>query len=48
MPYPSAERPIQYEPTGLFGPGLIVKSFFGSYTFKFVVGIIPVVRIGIY
>jgi len=23
-PYPSADNPIQYDPTGLFGPGLIV------------------------
>ena len=28
MPYPSADSPIQYEPTGLFGPGLIVNVFF--------------------
>ena len=26
MPYPSADSPIQYDPTGLFGPGLIVKA----------------------
>src|SRR5207302_6212833 len=26
MPYPSAESPIQYDPTGLFGPGLIVNA----------------------
>src|ERR1700676_5452408 len=27
MPYPSAERPIQYNPTGLFGPGLMSNCF---------------------
>src|ERR1700730_1842921 len=26
MPYPSAVSPIQYDPTGLFGPGLIVNA----------------------
>jgi hypothetical protein len=26
-PYPSADNPIQYDPTGLFGPGLIVNGF---------------------
>src|SRR5713226_6093430 len=26
-PYPSADSPIQYDPTGLFGPGLIVNGF---------------------
>src|ERR1700692_567552 len=26
-PYPSAESPIQYKPTGLFGPGLISNCF---------------------
>src|ERR1700686_4757024 len=26
MPYPSAESPIQYDPAGLFGPGLIVNA----------------------
>jgi hypothetical protein len=28
MPNPSAESPIQKEPTGLFGPGLMVKAIF--------------------
>src|SRR6266576_158797 len=26
MPYPSDESPIQYDPAGLFGPGLMVKA----------------------
>src|SRR3984957_2774138 len=26
MPYPSADRPIQYDPAGLFGPGGIVNA----------------------
>src|SRR3954453_7251071 len=28
MPYPSPESPIQSDPTGLFGPGLMVKACF--------------------
>src|SRR3977135_3031457 len=27
IPYPSDDSPIQYDPTGLFGPGLIVNAF---------------------
>ena len=26
IPYPSADSPIQYDPAGLFGPGLIVNA----------------------
>src|ERR1700709_1687391 len=27
IPYPSADSPIQYDPTGLLGPGLMLKAF---------------------
>jgi hypothetical protein len=45
-PYPSANNPIQYDPTGLFGSGLLVNGFL-DFTLELILRIISVGRIGI-
>ena len=47
MPYPSADNPIQYDPTGLFGPGFDLERLFRFHALEFVVRIVAIIRIGI-